>query len=115
MGRARVARPPFLLLPGRSGTAGGVGVSRLPPMDYRDRRILITGVGNVFLGDDGFGVEVARRLMSRSYPREVRVCDFGIRGVELAYTLLDGYEALILVDATPDRKSTRLNSSHTVI
>ncbi|HLI71824.1 MAG TPA: hydrogenase maturation protease [Ktedonobacteraceae bacterium] len=76
-------------------------MSRLPAMDYRDRRILIAGVGNVFLGDDGFGVEVARRLMSRSYSRGVRVCDFGIRGVELAYTLLDGYEALILVDATP--------------
>ncbi len=65
------------------------------------RRILIAGVGNIFLGDDGFGVEVAQHLMSRSYPQGVQVNDFGLRGVELAYTLLDGYDTLILVDATP--------------
>lgn len=65
------------------------------------RRILIAGIGNIFLGDDGFGVEVVRRMMSRSYPQGVQVSDFGLRGVELAYTLLDEYDALILVDATP--------------
>lgn len=65
------------------------------------RRILIAGIGNIFLGDDGFGVEVVKRLVSRSYPQEVQISDLGIRGVELAYTLLDGYETLILVDATP--------------
>lgn len=65
------------------------------------RRILIAGIGNIFLGDDGFGCEVVKRLVSRSYPQEVQISDFGIRGVELAYTLLDGYETLILVDATP--------------
>lgn len=67
----------------------------------RSGRILIAGIGNIFLGDDGFGVEVAQRLMRSTYPPEVQVRDFGIRGVELAYTLLDGYDTLILIDATP--------------
>lgn len=70
-------------------------------MDCRGRRILIVGIGNVFLGDDGFGVEVARCLMKSTYPPGVQVCDFGIRGVDLAYTLLDGYDELILIDAIP--------------
>ncbi len=65
------------------------------------RRLLIACIGNIFLGDDGFGVEVAQRLMRRQYPRGVQVVDFGIRGMELAYTLLDDYDALILVDAVP--------------
>lgn len=64
-------------------------------------RILIAGVGNIFLGDDAFGVEVVRRLLGRPWPDHIRVVDFGIRGLDLAYTLLDGYDALILVDATP--------------
>jgi hydrogenase maturation protease len=64
-------------------------------------RILIAGVGNIFLGDDAFGVEVVRLLQQRSWPDNVRVVDFGIRGLDLAYTLFDGYDALILVDATP--------------
>ena len=68
-------------------------------------RILIACIGNIFFGDDGFGVEVARRLMgrkTRSYPEDVQVIDFGIRGMELAYTLLDdGYDTLVLVDAVP--------------
>jgi len=63
--------------------------------------ILVAGVGNIFLGDDGFGVEVARRLQSADLPGDVKVADFGIRGVHLAYELLDGYELVILVDATP--------------
>jgi hydrogenase maturation protease len=63
-------------------------------------RILVAGVGNVFLGDDGFGVEVARRLLGRPLPEGVEVRDFGIRGIDLAYALLDGYDAAILVDAT---------------
>ncbi len=62
---------------------------------------LIAGVGNVFLGDDGFGVEVARRLASVRLPDGVRAADFGIRGIHLAYELLEGYESTILVDATP--------------
>ena len=66
------------------------------------RRILIAGIGNIFLGDDSFGVEVAQRLMRRTdkrYPEGVEVVDFGIRGIDLAYTLLDDYDTLILVDA----------------
>ncbi len=63
-------------------------------------RILIAGVGNIFLGDDAFGSEVARRLLQRQLPEEVRVVDFGIRGLDLTYALLDGYETVILVDAT---------------
>lgn len=64
-------------------------------------RILIAGIGNIFLGDDAFGSEVARRLMERKQPDEVRVVDFGIRGFDLTYALLDGYEVTIFVDATP--------------
>ncbi|HET6751562.1 MAG TPA: hydrogenase maturation protease [Actinomycetes bacterium] len=64
-------------------------------------RVLVAGVGNVFLGDDAFGVEVARRLAAEDLPDWVRVADFGIRGVHLAYELLEGYETAILVDAAP--------------
>jgi len=63
------------------------------------RKILIAGVGNVFLGDDGFGVAVAQRLVGEPLPDGVTAVDFGIRGVHLAYQLLDGYDTLILVDA----------------
>lgn len=63
------------------------------------QRLLIAGVGNIFLGDDGFGVEVARRLASETLPDWVRVADFGIRGIHLAYELLEhGYATTILVD-----------------
>jgi hydrogenase maturation protease len=65
------------------------------------KRILIAGIGNIFLADDGFGVEVASRLANRSFPPGVRVTDFGIRGFDLAYALMDGYETTILVDAFP--------------
>ena len=64
-------------------------------------RVLIAGIGNIFLGDDGFGCEVARRLQLRSWPAEVRVRDFGIRGFDLAFALLDGYETAVLIDAVP--------------
>lgn len=63
-------------------------------------RILIAGIGNIFHCDDAFGVEVASLLSRRSLPAEARVVDFGIRGFDLAYALLDGYGATILVDAT---------------
>ena len=63
--------------------------------------LLIAGIGNIFLGDDGFGSEVARQLASRPQPDEVRVVDFGIRGFDLAYALLDGYDVTIFIDATP--------------
>ena len=65
------------------------------------RRLLVAGIGNVFFGDDGFGVEVVRRLGARPLPDDVRVMDVGIRGLDLAYALLDGYAAAVLVDATP--------------
>jgi hydrogenase maturation protease len=64
-------------------------------------RILVAGIGNIFLGDDGFGVEVVKRLASRELPAAVRVADFGIRGFDLVYALQDGYETTILVDACP--------------
>lgn len=64
-------------------------------------RILVAGIGNIFLGDDAFGVEVARRLIGHALPSNVRVTDFGIRGYDLAYALLDGYDTTILVDACP--------------
>jgi hydrogenase maturation protease len=62
-------------------------------------RILVAGVGNLFRGDDGFGPEVARRLATRPLPPGVRVLDAGTRGHDLAYAILDGYDAVILVDA----------------
>jgi len=64
------------------------------------QRILIAGIGNIFLGDDAFGVEVAQRLATRRLPDGVRVVDYGIRGFDLAYALLDDYDATIMVDAT---------------
>ncbi|MBC9713929.1 hydrogenase maturation protease [Streptomyces sp. TRM66268-LWL] len=62
---------------------------------------MVAGVGNVFLRDDGFGVEVVRRLASVPLPEGTRVADFGIRGVHLAHELMNGYEGLVLVDALP--------------
>src|SRR5688572_21177077 len=64
-------------------------------------RILIAGIGNIFFGDDAFGVEVARRLAGRPLPEGVRVVDFGIRGIDLTYALLEDWAAVILVDAVP--------------
>ena len=63
--------------------------------------ILVAGIGNIFQGDDAFGVEVARRLLGRPQPAGVKVVDFGIRGIDLTYALMDGHDAVILVDAAP--------------
>ena len=63
--------------------------------------ILVACIGNMFLGDDGFGCEVARCLAQRTWPDNVKVIDFGIRGFDLTYALLDGYDVTIFVDATP--------------
>jgi len=63
--------------------------------------VLIACIGNIFLGDDGFGCEVARQLTQRSWPDNVKVVDFGIRGLDLAYALLEGHDVTIFVDATP--------------
>jgi hydrogenase maturation protease len=63
-------------------------------------RMLIAGVGNIFLGDDGFGAEVARRLAAADLPDWVRVADYGISGMHLAYDLAEGYETTVLVDTS---------------
>lgn len=99
--------------PGRAGAGGGGGphpVAAGPAPVPENRADVASGsphtlvacVGNIFLGDDGFGVEVARRLAVRELPEGVRVADFGIRGVHLAYELAEkSYPTVILVDATP--------------
>ena len=63
--------------------------------------VLVAGIGNVFACDDGFGCEVARRLAGLRLPDGIRVVDYGIRGLHLAYDLLEPWDALILVDAVP--------------
>jgi hydrogenase maturation protease len=65
------------------------------------RRVLVAGIGNVFQSDDAFGVEVAAVLAAQTLPPGVRVEDFCIRGVHLAYELLEGYDGLIIIDAVP--------------
>ena len=62
--------------------------------------ILVAGIGNIFMGDDAFGCEVARRLAGRAMPEGVRVVDFGIRGFDLAYAIMDGPDVTLFVDAT---------------
>ena len=64
-------------------------------------RVLVAGIGNVFLADDGFGVEVATLLAREELPAGVEVRDFGIRGLALAYELQEGWDAVVLVDAAP--------------
>jgi hydrogenase maturation protease len=64
------------------------------------RPLLVAGIGNIFFGDDAFGCEVARELMRRPIPDGVEIDDFGIRGYDLAYALMDGRDA-ILIDAVP--------------
>ena len=65
------------------------------------KRVLVAGIGNIFLGDDGFGVEVVKRLAGREFSEGVEVADFGIRGMDLAYALHDDYDLVVFVDATP--------------
>jgi hydrogenase maturation protease len=65
------------------------------------RKVLVAGVGNIFLGDDGFGSEVARRLADAGLPDWVQVTDYGTSGMHLAYDLASGYETAILIDASP--------------
>jgi len=62
--------------------------------------VLVAGIGNIFLGDDAFGVEVVRRLAARDLPEGVQVADFGIRGFDLAHALMDADSTAVLVDAT---------------
>lgn len=68
-------------------------------------RALVAGIGNIFLADDGFGSQVARVLLGRPLPDGVRVVDYGIRGMHLAFDLLEGYDLLVIVDAVPHRGS----------
>lgn len=72
-------------------------VSRSEPANFR---VLVAGIGNIFLGSDAFGAEVVRRLAGK-LPQTVQVEDFGIRGFDMAYALIDNYETIILVDAIP--------------
>lgn len=74
--------------------AGEAGSTARP----RSSRTLVAGVGNIFQRDDAFGVEVVRLLAEREWPDGVEIADFGIRGIHLAYELLDGCELLVLVD-----------------
>ena len=64
-------------------------------------KTLVAGIGNIFFGDDAFGVEVAGRLAGRELPAGVRLGEYGIRGIHLAYELLEGYDTLVLIDAVP--------------
>ncbi|GAX49411.1 hydrogenase maturation protease [Streptomyces olivochromogenes] len=70
------------------------------PPRQESGKVLVAGIGNIFLGDDGFGVETVRALTGRQLPPHVEAVDIGVRGVHLAYQVLDGYDTLILVDAT---------------
>lgn len=66
-------------------------------------KILVAGIGNIFFSDDGFGPEVVRQVLldDRDLPASTKVVDYGIRGMHLAYDLLDGYDALVIVDTMP--------------
>ena len=64
-------------------------------------RVLVAGLGNIFLGDDGFGAEVARRLATASLPEWVQVADYGTSGMHLMYDVADGFDTVILIDAAP--------------
>ena len=64
-------------------------------------RVLVAGIGNIFFGDDAFGCEVATELAKQSLPDGVNIVDFGIRAYDLAYAIMDGYDATILIDAAP--------------
>lgn len=66
----------------------------------REPRILIAGIGNAWLRDDGFGGEVARRLQERELPEGVAVMDAGTGGLDLAYEVMRGYDALLMLDVS---------------
>lgn len=85
------------------GPAHTAGTGRGEESPDVSERTLIAGIGNIFLGDDGFGCEVVRRLDDLEALPGVRVLDYGIRGMHLTYDLLDGWDLVVLVDALPDR------------
>jgi hydrogenase maturation protease len=86
----------FFFAPEEVEPLGAADASATPPT-----RLLVAGIGNVFLGDDGFGVALANRLAASELPAGVDVVDFGIRGMDLAWAMQDGYDAVVLLDATP--------------
>ncbi len=94
LGEERLIGHRFFFTPQEVEPLGGELAPALPP------KILVAGIGNVFLGDDGFGVAVAERLARRELPERVHVEDYGIRGMDLAYALHD-YDVALFVDATP--------------
>ena len=67
-------------------------------------RVLVAGIGNIFFGDDAFGPEVAQALLREPQAPDVKVEDFGIRALHLAYELLDGYDRAIIIDTFPARR-----------
>jgi hydrogenase maturation protease len=73
----------------------------VPTLSVKTPTILIAGIGNIFLGDDAFGIEVVKRFANRALPDGIRVIDYGIRGFDLTYALIDGADFTILVDACP--------------
>ncbi len=97
LGKARQLGHRFFFSPEEVEPLDGAG----PAPARAGARILVAGIGNVFLGDDGFGVALAGRLATGALPAGVDVVDFGIRGMDLAYALGDGYDAAVLLDATP--------------
>ena len=84
-------------IPGEDAT----GAASNHPSSTKKPTVLVAGIGNIFLGDDGFGVEVVRRMLLRPQRDAVRIVDFGIRGFDLSYAIQDGYDTTILVDAYP--------------
>ncbi len=85
-------------------------MTEAPPTQHdsarRSERVLVAGIGNMFFGDDGFGPAVVRHMVEmHDLPRQVRVVDYGIRGLHLAYDLLDGYDTLIVIDTLPGRST----------
>jgi len=96
LGAARQPGHRFFFSPADVEPLAAAGEAPLPTM-----RILVAGIGNIFLADDAFGVEVTRRLAQRELPAGVDVKDFGIRGMDLVYALGEGYDVAVFVDAVP--------------
>src|SRR5215472_11766237 len=70
------------------------------PSTFSKKRIMIAGIGNIFLRDDGFGVEVIKRLQEKNSSADLEINNMGVGGLKLAYDLMKGYDGLILIDAS---------------
>ncbi|MEO6221202.1 MAG: hydrogenase maturation protease [Ginsengibacter sp.] len=66
----------------------------------KKKRVMIAGVGNMFMKDDGFGGAVIKKMLNKTFPEGVEIKDFGTGGLKLAYDLMKGYDGLILLDAS---------------